>query len=504
MRRTFPSSRWAIVAVLMLWVMGELKAQSQLAVGSEIVDPTSPSKVLVVSISDQEQFMVDKVQADHVIKAISKAENEGYTHLVISINTFGGIVMNAREIAERLIRTKVTTIAFVEEKAISAGAFISWACDRIVMSPGSSFGDAQMIQMTLDGIEVAPEKFVSLYRSDWQKYSEAKGRPFSVAQAFFDVECELLWIEGKNGRQFVLRDDIKDADPSPTIVEVVNKKGQLLTLHADKAASLGLVSLSPDLETLIQRLGSPIIDRLEMTHQESLMRFLGANDWIFSLLVLIGLHALYTEMKAPGFGVAGMTSILCFTLVFGSRFVLGSASHLELFVFVLGVALCVAEIFFVPGFGVTGLAGLGCMFFALLMASLPDISPFELPETGPIGPMFHALLIKLSLTFVVSLLSFMVLLPTTLKLAMARGGASTPDMNPSQGYVVDTLQDRHSLMGVACLAVGDLRPSGRVRHPDGRLLDAKTRGHLIPAGSRVTITGVDGNVVIVEEGGHHA
>ena len=69
-------------------------------------------------------------------------------------------------------------------------------------------------------------------------------------------------------------------------------------------------------------------------------------------LVVVGLLALYIEVKLPGIGFAGITSALCFLIFFWSRVMGGTAGTLEILLFLAGV-LCVAiEILVIPGFGV--------------------------------------------------------------------------------------------------------------------------------------------------------
>ena len=68
------------------------------------------------------------------------------------IDTYGGIVTSGLDIS-RFIKqqTDVHTIAFVHNKAISAGAMIAMACDEIVMEPSAVIGDCAPIMLRTDG-----------------------------------------------------------------------------------------------------------------------------------------------------------------------------------------------------------------------------------------------------------------------------------------------------------------------------------------------------------------
>lgn len=460
--------------------------------------PPVPERILVLRLSDEGRYMVDQVQADFLIERLQSAEEEGFTRVILKIDTFGGVVYSAREITEQLIRMTIPTTAYVETKAISAGAFIAWACDEIVMQSHTTIGDAQMIMQTPEGIEEAPEKMVTVFRSDWQKLSEAKGRSFALAQGFFDQAVEVLQVGEPDDFEFILRDDYErlPVDERPPELEIISKAGQLLTLHAEKAEELELVEVFPDFESYLQARSYPTPEVNEMTLNQQILRFLGANSWIFFLLTLIGLNGIYMEIKAPGFGIPGFTAIVCFTLVLGSRYLLGTASMLELLVFVLGIALCVVEIFVLPGLGVVGLAGILCMFGALVLASFPDFG--GMPSYDFQFDWLTSLSLNLIAVFFVSIFTLVFLLPRLFTLPGARRGVLKNEMRAEDGYVLDTGSQYLDLKGQSGVAVGDLRPVGKIRLADGRLLDVTAGSDFIPDETRVRIAAIEGNRILVQ------
>ena len=58
----------------------------------------------------------------------------------------GGRVDAAVQIRDALLDSPVRTIAFVDKRAISAGALIALASENIVMAPGGTIGAATPIQ----------------------------------------------------------------------------------------------------------------------------------------------------------------------------------------------------------------------------------------------------------------------------------------------------------------------------------------------------------------------
>ena len=51
----------------------------------------------------------------------------------------------------------VTTVAWVNPKAISVGSLVAMACDEIVMARSSSMGDSQVIMGDLTGVKAVTE-----------------------------------------------------------------------------------------------------------------------------------------------------------------------------------------------------------------------------------------------------------------------------------------------------------------------------------------------------------
>ena len=456
-------------------------------------------KVMVIRLSDEGRYMVDKVQADFIIRTLERAEKEGYSRVILKIDTYGGVVLSAREITEKLLRLKIPTTAFVETKAISAGIFIAWACDEIVMAPHTTLGDAQMIMQTPEGIKEAPEKLVTVYRSDWKKASDAKARSFSLAQGFFDVKTEVLWVRDGVAKKFMLREDYEQIPPEnrPAILRVLVKKDQLLTLHAEEAEELGLVKVATNFDAYLQDLGigRNQVNNVQMTFNQTLLRFLGANSWVYIILVLIGLNGLYMELKAPGFGIPGLTALVCFAVVFGSRYFLGTANLFEMILFGIGLLLCMVEIFVLPGFGVPGIAGLACVLGALVLASLPNFG--GLPSTPFQWGMLQSMTTFTLVGFLGSFALAAVLIPLFARLPAVQKRLLNREMRAEDGYVARVFDDSSALLGQEGVTEGDLKPSGKVLLDNGQLLDVASEGLWVEDGTRVKIIRVQGNYPIV-------
>lgn len=456
-------------------------------------------RALVLSLSDDGRYMVDQVQAEFIIQALDNAEAGGYREVILKIDTFGGVVMAAREITERLLRLNIPTTAYVETKAISAGIFIAWSCDDIVMEAHTTIGDAQMIMQTPEGIEVAPEKAVTVYRSDWKKSSTAKGRSFALAQGFFEQDVEVLQVGDAADLNFILKEEydrLPEAEQLP-IVQVISKAGQLLTLHASEAEALGIVTVSENFQSFLdqKQLSQDDLVEMDMTFNQQVLRYLGANPWIYLILVLVGLNGLYVELKAPGFGIPGFTALVCFVLLFGSRFLLGTATPIELVIFILGLLLTVVEIFVLPGLGIAGLMGLVLMVGALIFSSVPD---FGVPEFAFQWHWLGHLLTLTIVGFFLALVSMFTLIPLLFKLPVRQNSDFALELDADKGYVMDTLATtRDKLVNREGWIRGGLRPAGRVELDDGSWIEATSDSGFLEDGMRVKVVRTSGNYVLV-------
>ena len=60
---------------------------------------------------------------------------------------------------------------------------------------------------------------------------------------------------------------------------------------------------------------------------------------ISTILLGVGLLALYIEFKTPGFGIFGIVGIICLAIVFLGSYVAGLSGHEPMLVFGLGLIL---------------------------------------------------------------------------------------------------------------------------------------------------------------------
>src|SRR2546425_4183092 len=77
---------------------------------------------------------VDAGLPAYVRRAFDEAREHHASAVVIHINTFGGRVDVATELKDIILNAQLPTIAFVDRRAISAGALIALSASKVAMS----------------------------------------------------------------------------------------------------------------------------------------------------------------------------------------------------------------------------------------------------------------------------------------------------------------------------------------------------------------------------------
>ncbi|MFP4446847.1 MAG: NfeD family protein, partial [Desulfosudaceae bacterium] len=333
-------------------------------------------QVYVVDISGD----VDPGMAAFVDRAFREIP-DGDHLVVLEMDTFGGRVDAALMIVDTIVNfDRGTTVALVTRKAISAGALIALACDRLAMRPHTTLGDCAPIMVSSEGPEMLGEKFQSPLRAKFRSLARENGYPEVLAEAMVTADMEVLQLTTEDGPVYLDARDFQEWSEAEKAAVVGRKtvvaKGELLTMNDVEARELGFsLMTAADRTALLEHLGPAEYEivPVDPTWTEGLMRFIGT---IAPLLMLIGLGGLYTEIKAPGFGAPGIVGIICLTLFFMNQYTVGLAGYTELLIILLGFVLIVFELFVIPGFGIAGIAGVLFIVVGLVLS----LQGFVLPD----------------------------------------------------------------------------------------------------------------------------
>jgi membrane-bound serine protease (ClpP class) len=451
----------------------------------------SPKRVFVIPIRDEigqpVQFLLRR--------GLKEAVAEHADAVVLDINTPGGAIDVTMEMMDDLKRFPGRTIAFVDNEAMSAGAFISAVCDEIwfVTTPTEGIiGAAAPVQSTGQDIDATMKgKLVSYLKVRIRAISEGKGHRGEVVSAMIDADMELK-IDGEE-----VKIDGK----------AIKEKGALLSLTA--AEAMHPVGTPPqpllgagearDLDDLLaKRFGADFkATRLRATWSEGLAVFL---NHLAPAMLGLGILALFIGFKSQGFGGFIAVGVVLLTVVFLSSFVSGLSGHEPVIVFSIGLVLLLAEVLFFHSAGFLGVIGfllmIGSLFWA--MADLWPGEPIQVAWSADafVQPMINlGAGIGIALVLGACLLRFLPRGWVWDRLTVNEtvgGSAQTAGGSPGTGALLDRLVGRR---GVAATA---LRPGGQVE-VDGKRFEAEVKVGAIDAGAPIIVLGHGAFALVVEE-----
>jgi membrane-bound serine protease (ClpP class) len=408
--------------------------------------------------------VIDLGLAPFVQRVLDEAQKNQAAAVVLDINTFGGRVDAAVQIRDALLNSPVRTIAFIDKRAISAGALISLAAQTVVMAPGSTIGAATPVQSGPAGSTTAPtsEKTVSYVRKEFRATAESRKRPPLIAEAMVD---------------------------SDVVIPDVSEKGKLLTLTTEEALKLKVADLQANsIEALLKELNILDTELRSFTPNwaEEVVRFL-THPVVSSLLVSVAMLGIFLELRTPGFGAPGVIGLSSLSLFMWGHWLVQLAGWEELLLALLGVFLFALELFVIPGFGIVGILGLLALLGALVMSTLGagSHSGFVLWAVVRMG-FSVALAIVLTALF----LKFLPKLPIGRKLILSTA------LDTSDGFSSAPPSD-YQWLGRTGHAHSTLRPAG-IADFQGHRVDVVSDGEFIDAGSPIRVLHVDGNRIVVQ------
>jgi len=456
----------------------------------------STQKVYVISVSGT----VEPGMAAFIKRALNDIPQDPNNLIVFELDSFGGRVDSAYEIVDTISDApQGKTVAYVTKKAISAGSLIALSCNLLIMKNNTTIGDCAPIIYSNEGPKMMGEKFQSPLRAKFRALARKNNYPVALAESMVTLDMEVYRIVINGETRYIDAGEYEDLSEKEKkkikSKKTIVAKGELLTMDDVEAEEFGFSKSSVDtLKDALAVLGYENADiiKIQENWSEDFVRFIQP---FLPILMLIGMGALYTEIKAPGFGLPGIIGIVCLGLVFFNQYLVGLADHTELLIVLIGIGLLGFEVFVLPGFGIAGVTGLAIIAAGLVL-SLQD---FVIPD--PTLPWESELLMKNLAQVLASLI--LALLSALFMLRFVLPRVSKVINGP---YLDASLEESHA-DSTEALAVnpGDfgtavtfLRPSGKIRIR-GKKVDAITQGEFLEKGTPVTITEIHGNRVIVQK-----
>ncbi|MBL3646456.1 MULTISPECIES: NfeD family protein [unclassified Bacillus (in: firmicutes)] len=395
---------------------------------------------------------VEQGLASFLSRSLQDAKEAHADHIILDINTPGGLVKSAIDIADSITESEIPITAYVNKRALSAGAYIALQADNIYMAPGGKIGAAAII----DGKgNAADQKAESLWLAELEDAAVKNNRDPKYALAM--------------------------ADPDIDAKEVGAPKGDLLTLNPGKAIDVGYSEGTADnLSALVEKLGfeNAHISYAKESFTEKTARWL-TNPVIVPILLTIAFLGLTVELFSPGVGIPGTVGFIALLLFFYGHLAAGLAGYETVLLFAGGVILILLEIF-LPG-GIIGLLGLGAIIASLFLAA----------------GSFTVMAISLLIASAVSITAFILLTRVLGKrMKFFKKFVLNDSTNTESGYVSN--QTRTDLIGKVGVTFTQLRPAGTVIIEDERL-DVVSEGSFTEKDKKVKVVKVEGSRIVVRE-----
>ncbi len=313
--------------------------------------------------------VVDPIIADHITSVIQRANGDHDAAVLLTIDTPGGLGSSMDQIDEAILNSSVPVIGYVAPsgaRAASAGAFVLMSCPVAAMAPGTNVGASTPIG--LSGGDLA-NKVTNDAAASMRKLAQTYGRNPDVAESFVtsatSITAQEAYDQGVIEYLAASRDDLL-AQVDGEMVTLAN--GTTVTMRTAGAAIeeeplggfFGFLHtlLDPDLAFIFFWLGLGLVILELIVPGHIFSGTLGTILLILAFvsfgvlpvriigiaLLVLSVVAFILELKAPGFGVWGVTAIIA--LLLGGWFLYDRAGGVEVSPGVLVGVAVFAGLFF--------------------------------------------------------------------------------------------------------------------------------------------------------------
>lgn len=459
-----------------------------------VAEEAATPKVAVIRIAE----MIDEWQARYVNRAIDDAIAQDVDYIVAHIDTYGGRVDSAEQIFSRLLSLNgpedPRCIAFIDLKAISAGALIAFAHHEIHLTSVASIGDIGVIFQDSEGnIQYAPEKFVSPLRAQLIKASELRGWDAAWLQKMTDRNQKLYKvIHDDDTEHYVIEENLEpylsqhpddiESDDEDRVILILGED-RLVTKTAHQAVELNIAtSVVNSLDDVYANLGVTKADVIDLnpTTTENVARTLGG--WA-PLLLSATILLIMLELKTSGVGLFAGLAAVTGTLFFICNYYQDLASYFEIVLILVGLLLISIELFTMIGGGFIALLGGITVMSGVFLAFMPETGQFDF-DNPMYGDYVSSAAMNSLLTIFVMTIGFILFIIAAPRLPIFQRLA----VQATVGGTSEAKDGSDSLIGQTATALSQLRPSGTVRLRSGKSHSATVKhGAYVAEGAEVII-----------------
>ncbi len=299
---------------------------------------------------------IDDGVKECILNALKYAEGHNYA-LILSIDSYGGLLEAAFSIGDAFARAKVPVIAYVSGgKALSAATMIILPTNIIALSPNSIIGAMQpiMYNPTTGTITFINEsKIINPVVAKAVSYAKLRDRNVTAARLFVVKSLVLTADQAvKNHVANLIADNLDD------LLKKING------MHVNTSTGTYILRIT-NIEKYSCSLRARIISVLENPMVSSVLMTIGILGTIFAIL-------------------SGKLPILPLALLFLLLGLIGSGFNpniISILFLIIGAIMLAIELFVTPGFGVIGITGIILIAVGIALAPANIPSGFSPPAT---------------------------------------------------------------------------------------------------------------------------
>jgi membrane-bound serine protease (ClpP class) len=322
---------------------------------------------------------IGPASSDFVIRALEDAAEAGAELVVIRIDTPGGLDLAMRDIIRNILASAVPVATWVAPngaRAASAGTYIMYASHFAAMAPATNVGSSTPVSIG-GGSSPFPVPVVPDDESAGQEGSPPLSGDTMERKVINDAVAYIKGLAELRGR------NIEWAEQ--TVVEAAN-------LTASEALELNVIDLIADnIDDLLMQLEDRVttIDGQQVVLNVADSDVLLVEpDWrhqflalitdpnVAYILLMIGLYGLILEFYNPGFGLPGITGIICL-LIGAYALQMLPINYVGLALIIVGIGLMIVETLS-PSFGVFGFGGVVAFVLGSVILMDTDLPAYRI------------------------------------------------------------------------------------------------------------------------------
>jgi len=384
---------------------------------------TVPSAGCWVSLVEFDDVVINPVTARFLIKAISRAHEDGAECLIVRLDTPGGLMRSMEDMYKAILNSPLPIVVYVwpqGAQATSAGVFIALSAHITAMAPATKIGSAHPVavggaQMDEDlkskVVEdaVAKVKMIAEERGRNKKWAEkavSENKSSTSEEALeallFSIDQPDLQSDLDNGnipedlRQKFEEKEIQLSENVTVEIEekgskwlidgqyAVRKENDKLNIYYQKVIDL----IANDLNELLEKIdgwevvtesGERVLHTkdadvrpIRMNLRDRLLSIISDPNIAYILLIL-GFYGLFFELSNPGSIFPGVVGGICIILAFFAFRVL-PVNYAGILLILLAIVLFLLEVK-ITSYGLLSLGGVVSMLIGSMML-IDSTEPF--------------------------------------------------------------------------------------------------------------------------------